>query len=155
MGLIIGKVVSLRCAAFYFPHMRSRVIERNMFYGAGKNIFEKAHLLRNRMTLCEKIMWDELRNRRTFKVRFRRQHPIDIFIVDFYCHEIRLAIEIDREVHLKEEVMEYDDGRTHEIEKYGIRILRFTNNDVLKHRADVIAEILNAINQLSSTTGNT
>jgi very-short-patch-repair endonuclease len=131
--------------------MRSRVIERNMFYGAGKNIFEKAHELRRNMTLAERIMWDELKNRRTFKVRFRRQHPIDIFIADFYCHEIKLAIEIDGEVHLKEEVMKYDDGRTHDIEKFGITILRFTNDDVINRRAKVITEIQNTIANLIST----
>ena len=131
MGLIIGKVVSLRCAAFYFPHMRSRVIERNMFYGAGKNIFEKAHLLRNRMTLCEKIMWDELRNRRTFKVRFRRQHPIDIFIVDFYCHKYKLVVEVDGDIHSFQK--DYDEGRTAELERFDLKIIRFTNQEILNN----------------------
>jgi len=128
--------------------MKSRVIERNMFYGASKNIFQRANELRNNMTLTEKIMWDELKNRRIFKVRFRRQHPIDIFIADFYCHEIKLVIEIDGEVHLDEEVRAYDDGRTHDIEKYGITILRFTNDDVINHRAKVITEIRNKIANL-------
>jgi very-short-patch-repair endonuclease len=130
--------------------MRSRVIERNMFYGANRNIFDKAHELRNNMTYAEKIMWDELKNRRIFKVRFRRQHQIDIFIVDFYCHEIKLAIEIDGEVHLKNEVIEYDEGRTHDIEKFGIKILRFTNDQVFNHRSGIIKEILITINQLIS-----
>jgi very-short-patch-repair endonuclease len=128
--------------------MRSRVIERNMFYGAGKNIFEKAHELRKKMTLPEKITWDELKNRRIFKVKFRRQHPIDIFIADFYCHEIKLAIEIDGEVHLDEDVKEYDEGRTHDIEKLGVTILRFTNNEVINHRLKVITEIKNAVAEL-------
>jgi very-short-patch-repair endonuclease len=128
--------------------MRSRVIERNMFYGAGKNIFEKAHELRKKMTLPEKIIWDELKNRRIFKVKFRRQHPIDIFIADFYCHEIKLAIEIDGEVHLDEDVKEYDEGRTHDIEKLGVTILRFTNNEVINHRLKVITEIKNAVAEL-------
>lgn len=130
--------------------MRSRVIERNMFYGAGKNIFEKANALRKRMTLPEKIIWDELKNRRITKVKFRRQHPVDIFIVDFYCHEIKLAIEIDGEVHLDEDVKEYDDGRTHDIEKLGITVLRFTNTDVINQRSKVISAIKKSITELLS-----
>jgi very-short-patch-repair endonuclease len=134
--------------------MRSRVIERNMFYGASHNIFEKAHELRLNMTYAEKIMWDELKNKRLFKVRFRRQHPIDIFIVDFYCHELKLVVEIDGEIHLEDEVIEYDDGRTHDIEKFGIKILRFTNDQVLNHRSIIIKEILKTINQLTLQYNN-
>ncbi len=130
--------------------MRSRVIERNMFYGASRNTFEKAHELRQIMTYAEKIMWDELKNKRLFKVRFRRQHPIDIFIVDFYCHELKLAIEIDGEIHSEDEVIEYDDGRTHDIENFGIKILRFTNEQVFNHRSIIIKEILKTIIQLTT-----
>ena len=122
-----------------------RVIERTMFYGASPNTFEKARLLRNNMTEAEKIIWDKLKNRNVFKARFRRQHPIGIFIADFYCHECKLAIEIDGEIHLKNEVIEYDDGRSHDIEKYGIKILRFTNNEVFTGLNNIIEKILRAI----------
>jgi len=125
--------------------MRSRVIERNMFYGASRNIFEKAHALRRNMTEAEKILWNQLKNRRLFKTRFRRQHPIDIFIVDFYCHEFKLAIEIDGEIHLEKEVVEYDDGRTHDLEKLGIKIMRFTNEQVFTEISNVLKEILEEV----------
>jgi very-short-patch-repair endonuclease len=125
--------------------MRSRVIERNMFYGASRNIFERAVELRRNMTKAENLLWIELKNRKIFKSRFRRQHPIDIFIVDFYCHEYKLAIEIDGDIHLKKEVIEYDDGRTHDIEKLGIKILRFTNDQVYNEINSVKNEILLAI----------
>jgi len=118
-----------------------RVIERTMFCGASPNTFDKARLLRNNMTEAEKIVWDKLKNRNVFKARFRRQHPIGIFIVDFYCHEFKLAIEIDGEIHLKNEVIEYDDGRSHDIEKFGIKILRFTNNEVFSDLKKIIEEI--------------
>jgi very-short-patch-repair endonuclease len=94
-----------------------RVIERTMFYGASPNTFDLARLLRNNMTEAEIILWDKLKNRNIFKARFQRQHPVGIFIVDFYCHKYKLAIEIDGEIHLKKEVSEYDDGRSYDIEK--------------------------------------
>ena len=128
--------------------MRTRIVEKNMFFGANISVFEKAHILRKNMTYAEKIMWDELKNKKLLKFRLRRQHPIDIFIVDFYCHELKLVIEIDGEFHNEEEIKEYDDGRTCEIEKFGIKILRFTNYQVLNHRGFVIKEIIETINRL-------
>jgi very-short-patch-repair endonuclease len=113
-----------------------------MFYGASRNTFNKAHELRRIMTDAEKSLWKELKNRKIFKSRFRRQHPVDIFIVDFYCHEFKLAIEIDGEIHLNQEVAEYDDGRTHDLEKLGIRILRFTNQQVFTDMNTILREIL-------------
>ena len=124
-----------------------RVIERTMFYGASKNTFEKASLLRSNMTETEKILWEKLRNRTVFKVKFRRQHPIGIFIVDFYCHELKLAIEIDGGIHLRKDIIEYDDGRSHDIEKYGIRILRFTNDEILSDLTKVLDEIAGVIRE--------
>jgi len=121
-----------------------------MFYGASRNTFEKAHELRKNMTKAEIALWDELKNRKLFKVRFRRQHPVDIFVVDFYCHEIMLAIEIDGEIHSKKEISEYDDGRTHDIEKLGIKIIRFTNEQVFNDINKVKSELLNIINELAS-----
>ncbi len=129
--------------------MKSRVIERNMFYGASRNTFQKAHELRNNMTTAEKALWNILKDRRLFKVRFRRQHPVDIFILDFYCHALKLAIEVDGGIHLKRDVKEYDDGRTHDIEKFGIKILRFTNEQILNSMDEVQMTILNLINDLT------
>jgi len=117
-----------------------------MFFGASRNTFEKAHELRNNMTDAEKVIWKELKNRRVFKTKFRRQHPIDIFIVDFYCHEFKLAIEIDGEIHLDKEIAEYDDGRTHDLEELGIKILRFTNNQVFNDINYVLKEISDTLN---------
>jgi very-short-patch-repair endonuclease len=105
------------------------------------------------MTKAEEIIWDKLKDRNVFNARFRRQHPIGIFIVDFYCHEYKLAIEIDGEIHLKNEVIEYDDGRSHDIEKLGIKILRFTNNEVFTDLKKVIDEILKTIAVLEPPLG--
>jgi very-short-patch-repair endonuclease len=130
-----------------------RVIERTMFYGASPNTFDKARLLRNNMTEAEKILWKKLKDRTVFKARFRRQHPIGIFIVDFYCHEYKLAVEIDGEIHLKNEVIEYDDGRSHDIEKFDVKILRFSNNEVFTNLNRVIEEIFKCIADLEPPLG--
>jgi very-short-patch-repair endonuclease len=127
--------------------MRSRVIERNMFFGASRNIFENASALRKNMTESEKILWKELKDRKVFRTKFRRQHPIDIFIVDFYCHELKIAIEVDGEIHMNKNVIEYDDGRTHDLEKLGITILRFTNSQILNDIKNVKTQILQAISK--------
>ena len=118
-----------------------------MFYGATKNIFIKAYELRNNMTDAEKALWEVLKRKDIFKVRFKKQHPIDIFIVDFYCHKCKLVIEVDGDIHLQKEVIEYDDGRTHDIEKFGIKILRFTNKEVFENIETVKDCILNEVNK--------
>ena len=129
--------------------MQIRVIERNMFYGAKKNIFIRAVELRKNMTLAEQVLWKELKKKETFKVRFKSQHPIDIFVVDFYCHKYKLVIEVDGDIHLREEVKERDDCRSHDIEKLGIKILRFTNKEVLGNIDEVKQRILQEISSLS------
>ena len=122
--------------------MSKRVIDRHMFYGASKKIFMRAIELRNNMTYAETLLWDVLKNKEIFKVRFKRQHPISIFVVDFYCHKHKLAIEVDGDIHLLQEVIERDDGRTHDIEKLGIKILRFTNQEVIENIDSVKKRIL-------------
>lgn len=133
----------------FYSYMKRRVIERNMFYGAKKNIFIRALELRKNMTPVEKILWNELSKREIFKARFKSQHPISIFVVDFYCHRHKLVIEVDGEIHIDEEVMEYDNGRTYLIESLGIRILRFTNEEVINDTDLVINRILHEIDSLS------
>jgi very-short-patch-repair endonuclease len=75
--------------------MEIKLPGKSMFYGADSKTFEAATILRKNMTLPELILWKKLRDKSLFKVKFRRQHPIDIFIVDFYCHKYKLVIEID------------------------------------------------------------
>jgi very-short-patch-repair endonuclease len=137
----------IRCISL--SAMQKRVVERHMFYGASKKIFLRALELRNNMTQAETILWEELRNREAFKAKWRSQHPVDIFIVDFYCHKFRLAIEVDGEIHLNQEVLEHDDGREYDIEKLGIKILRFTNKEILENLDSVKRRILQEVNSSS------
>ena len=70
-----------------------------MYYGADSNTLRAAHILRRCMTKAEAVLWKTLKDRKLFHTKFRRQHPINIFIVDFYCHEYKLVIEVDGEIH--------------------------------------------------------
>jgi very-short-patch-repair endonuclease len=103
-------------------------LDKLMYYGASPSIFEKASLLRKNMTPTEQLLWERIKGKKICGVRFRRQHPIDIFIVDFYCHAALLVIELDGKIHLQQK--EYDEGRTAEIEKFDIEVIRFTNQEV-------------------------
>jgi very-short-patch-repair endonuclease len=116
----------------------------SMFYNAKPNIFEKAKDLRNNMTFAELKLWELLKNKQVQGLRFRAQHPIDIFIADFYCHSLKLVIEVDGGVHLSPEQKEYDIGREAEINHWGIKIIRFTNDEIEKE-IDEALKIINII----------
>ena len=73
-----------------------------MFYGAKRSIFQNAKELREKMTGAEIQLWSRL-NKSQLGVRFKRQHPIDIFIADFYCHKYKLVVEVDGEYHNDED----------------------------------------------------
>ncbi|MCF8303029.1 MAG: endonuclease domain-containing protein [Bacteroidales bacterium] len=118
--------------------MKRRSVNRSMFYNAPSWIFQKAAELRKNMTMPEKILWERLRKNQ-LGVRFKAQHPIDRFIVDFYCHKLKLVIEIDGGIHKQKR--EYDIGRAAEINKYDIKILRFKNEEVIENIDCVLNEI--------------
>ena len=100
-----------------------------MHYGASKVIFQRAEELRKFPTWEEDMMWMYLSGNK-LGVKFRRQHPISFYIADFYCHELKLVIEIDGNIHNKEDVKINDELRQIEIEKLGIAVIRFKNIEV-------------------------
>jgi very-short-patch-repair endonuclease len=114
-------------------------LDKTMYFRAKPGTFETARLLRKNMTIPEKLLWNHLNGKKILGLRFRRQHPIDIFIADFYCHEARLAIEIDGEIHSDQ--IEYDDGREAEIEDYNIKVIRFFNDQVMNDIETVVNKI--------------
>jgi very-short-patch-repair endonuclease len=71
------------------------VLDKFMYLNATAEKMEIAKNLRNNMTHSEKLLWEKLKGKQNCGLRFRRQHPIDLFIVDFYCHKVRLVVEID------------------------------------------------------------
>lgn len=113
----------------------------NLTWAAKPDIFNKARELRKSMTPAEKILWKYLKNNKLGGFKFRRQHPLDIFIADFYCYQKKLIIELDGGVHDTVERMEYDDGRTFELEEKGFRVLRFRNEEIITNIEYVLSKI--------------
>jgi len=113
----------------------------SMFYNAKPHIFEKAKMLRKNMTDAELKLWEKLKGKKMLRLRFRPQHPIDIFIADFYCHPLKLVIELDGGIHQSKSQKEYDFGREGELEKWGIKVIRFKNEEIENQMNRVIAEI--------------
>ncbi|GAB3219474.1 endonuclease domain-containing protein [Algoriphagus aestuariicola] len=113
----------------------------NLFYGASILTHQRARELRKSLTPAERILWDVLQNRQMEGYKFRRQHPIYRYIADFYCHELRLVIELDGGVHDKVDQQEHDSNRDLVIREFGIRILRFKNEEVVNELERVLERI--------------
>ena len=103
---------------------------------------QKARRLRQSSTHSERRMWSALRDRRLSRYKFRRQHPIGHYIVDFACTEYRLVIELDGSQHADDPA---DIRRTAWLESQGWRVIRFWNNDVLANTSGVTETILRAL----------
>ena len=116
-------------------------LPKDMFFNASPEIYRRARELRDNMTSSEIHLWKYLSNNKLDGFRFKPQHPIGNFIVDFYCHKAKLVIELDGEIHLEEEQKERDQGRTAEIEAFGLTIIRFTNQEVLEDIDNVLIKI--------------
>ncbi len=110
-----------------------------MYFGAKPATFEKANRLRKQMTPAEMMLWERLKNKQICNVRFRRQHPIDLFIADFFCFAAKLVVEVDGAVHAAQK--EYDIGRTAEMERYGIEVTRFSNDEIENNIEMVVRNI--------------
>ena len=125
-------------------------MKENMYYGASHLIFQKAEELRNRMTPAEEVLW-KLIHINEWKLKFRRQHPIWNYVADFYCHKLKLVIELDGGIHEQEEIKKYDEARENHLKELGLTVLRFKNEQVLKNSDEVLKEIAQTIAALSST----
>lgn len=104
---------------------------------------DRARGLRHAMTDAEQALWYRLRNRQMDGCKFRRQHEIDRFVVDFVCTERLLVVELDGGQHLEQQA--YDEQRARYLRAKGYRVLRFWNNDVLTNVTSVLEVILEAL----------
>ena len=119
----------------------------SMHYGATSETFQIAERLRKEMTAAEKLLWEKV-CKNQLGTRIRRQHPVWKFIADFYCHEVKLVIEIDGDIHLRSENKEYDISRDIILKEFQIEILRFTNSEVINETNLVIEKIKRTIETL-------
>ena len=104
-------------------------------------IFAKS--MRNTATDAEHLLWQILRAKRFMNLKFRRQHVIKPYIVDFYCHELGLVIELDGSQHGTDDAIEYDAERTKFLEALGLTVVRYWNHDVLGLTDMVLEDLWN------------
>ena len=113
-----------------------------------KTELEKRRLLRKRQTFTEKILWTHLRKRQALGCKFRRQYSVDHFVIDFYCPELKLAVELDGNVHEIPEQKEYDVARQKYLEEFGIKFIRITNEEFLGNPNKAFSKIEKKINTI-------
>ena len=119
--------------------------KEGMFNEANPLMFELAKNLRKNMTAAEMILWGHVKAGYE-GIKFRRQHPLGIYIADFYCHKLRLIIEVDGNIHDKQEIKEYDIKHESYLINDGYTILRFSNYQVLK-QTDLVLKAINVQTQ--------
>jgi cyclase len=125
-------------------------MKREMFYKADPLIFENARKLRNKLTSAEQTFW--LRLKEQFPdYKFRRQHPISIYIADFYCHKLKLVIEIDGSIHNSNEAKLDDEKRQKDLENLNLTVTRFTNEQIKNEVEDVIEIVTSTIKKLTAS----
>ncbi|GIK42236.1 MAG: hypothetical protein BroJett011_60690 [Chloroflexota bacterium] len=101
----------------------------------------RARELRHPLTPQEAKLWHRLKTKQFFGLKFRRQHPLHQFILDFYCHEKHMVIEIDGDSHTEPAQQRYDQARTEWLKQHGLWVIRFHNRDIDHNLAGVLEEI--------------
>ena len=119
-------------------------MKTNMHHGATPAIFETAKNLRKIPTKAEAILWEHLRKDQ-IGYRFRRQHPLSKFIIDFYCHKLKLAIELDGEIHDQIDIKERDIEKEIILKNSNIELLRFRNDEIINSIHSVLSLIYETI----------
>jgi len=106
-------------------------------------LLEFAKTMRHTATGAEHLMWKILRAKQFMHLKFRRQHVIAPYIVDFYCHEIGLVIELDGSQHSADDAIEYDAERTKFLEALNLKAVRYWNHEVLQNMDVVLEDLWN------------
>ncbi len=111
---------------------------------------QNRRLLRKNQTQAEELVWRFLRNRQMKSQKFRRQYSIDKYVIDFYCPQLKLAVELDGEVHDLPEQKEHDIDRQNYLEKFGIKFMRIRNEELFGNPNKAFDKIEKVINELAS-----
>jgi very-short-patch-repair endonuclease len=113
-----------------------------------RTVKSRAQILRAEPTPAERAMWDILRDRGLEGIKFRRQSPISIFVADFYCHELKLVVELDGEIHADPHQAARDENRDFYLRSLGCTILRFPNRELFENREAVLSRIVEVATRL-------
>lgn len=152
-GVVLRNTFLIKSLSFYekIPQLQNPLSQRgqgDFMIPYNKKSKEKARKLRRNMTLAEKKIWYELlRKDKLEGFRFLRQKPLDNYIADFYCNELKLIIEIDGESHLSADAREYDAHRTKVLNGYGIEVVRYTNDEILNRLDKVKTDLKEKVNE--------
>ncbi len=129
--------------------------EKNIFFPTPvpTPLLEAARALRKSMTDAEQLMWHCLRQKQLGGFRFRRQHPFEQFVLDFYCCEVKLAVELDGGQHNEPGVIASDMDRTAFLGQHGIQVIRFWNNEVFQNLEGVLQSVYDVLQQRHARHG--
>jgi len=122
------------------------------YYKSTPKIESRAKSLRRESTPAENLLWKIIRKRSVKGFKFRRQHPIKSFIVDFYCHSAGLVIELDGDVHQVGEIKAYDKERQDVLHKLGLTVLRFNNDEVFSDPGRIINTVEQHLAKIKPTS---
>ena len=112
-----------------------------------------ARKLRRNATDAEAKLWRALRDRRLRQFKFRRQHSIPPYVLDFYCHQLRLAVELDGGGHLEKQQRVHDERRDHFLREQGIDVVRLTNFEMLVHEQTLLDFLVRVVTQRAERGG--
>ncbi len=113
--------------------------------GGKRPLTRRARYLRSKATFAERKLWETLRGKALNGLRFRRQHPIGAYVVDFFCPSAKLVIELDGYFHTDPLRIEHDEARTAWLNERGYRVLRFNNDTILEALDGVLDTIRKAV----------
>jgi len=132
--------------------MKGVSVEYPMYFGAKPSIFKLAKELRKEETEAEKILWEKLNKNQMLGLQFRRQHPINMYIADFYCAKLKLVIEVDGNIHEIPEYQDHDIGRSEILNDFGITVIRFTNEQIINEIDYTMEQIEITAKQILNST---
>ena len=124
-------------------------IKPSMHQFANYRLFENARELRKNETAAERKLWEAIRRKKLNGYKFRRQHPLGLYILDFYCHAKKLGIELDGGYHIDKGQKFLDNKRTEQLGDQHIEIIRFKNEEVLQNLEEVLEKIRKKLEEIT------